>query len=341
MNSIEEIFPLPAPNGRNLKIGVIGCGNMFRKCHAPALLELRGKGFLFDIVLLCDPKEESLLSARQFFPEALICKDFSEISDRHICDTYMIQLWPPYGVAVAKKLAEEGIPFFIEKPVSHDPEELESLAGILGKNRTAALVGYNRRSQAAAYEFRRIIDLMSGEKRFTARFMRAARKEQIFYEDILGHPVDFIQSCVGELKIETVRSWKPSEDGGINSGLLIEASFEGGSCSLELRPACGMNLESYECCAEKETVRLVYHSLDKVAEPAELVHYRPDMKEYKLNPASQESMLYIQGFVHQMAKFLRLVSGEDAGLYCNMYSAMKSMRIITEILGQLKELKNR
>ncbi len=199
------------------------------------------------------------------------------------------------------------------------------------------MVGYNRRFQAAAGEFRRIVTAIQGRKIFTSRFLRERRAESIFYEDILGHSLDFICSVAGPLRIESVRTFPPETPGAIFSGIKIEAVSDAGDCTFEIRPTCGRNIESYECQGLQETAVLCYHPLEKLAAPPELTRYTPGLRECILAPSILElqnldALRYIQGFVHQMASFVRLVNGLDAGPYCSLHDAKSTAELIHRVL---------
>jgi len=332
---LENAFPLPLAVGRPLVLGVIGCGRMFRNCHAPALLKLKARGWNVSVGMLCDPNQEAISLAAKLFPEARCYADYKLMPCD--CDAFLVQLWAPASGAVAHWLLERGKPFLIEKPVSHDDAELLRLAEFAEAAGIPAMVGYNRRFQAAAGEFRSIVAQIKGNKVFRSRFLRERRAESIFYDDILGHPLDFLMSVVGELSIESVRTCSPEIPGGILSGMLIEASSPAGDCLFEIRPACGRNAEFYECHGHEESISLCYHPLEELAAPPELVRYIPGSCQRILSPdisalEDKSALLYIQGFVLQMANFIRLVSREDAGPYCSLRSALTTTKLINRVI---------
>lgn len=332
---LEKDFPLPLRIDRPLVLGVIGCGRMFRNCHAQALLWLRSKEWKVSVGVLCDPDPEAMALAAKLFPEARCYTDYKLMPCD--CDAFLVQLWAPASGEAARWLLERGRPFMIEKPVSHDDSELSQLAELAETAGIPAMVGYNRRFQAGAGEFRNIVAQIKGNKIFQSRFLREHRSESIFYEDVLGHPLDFLMSVVGELSVESVKTWGPETPHGIPSGMRIETTSHAGDCQFEIIPACGRNAEFYECHGHEESVSLCYHPLEKLAAPPELVRYTPGLCQHILSPAvsefkNKDVLLHIQGFVLQMANFIRLVGHEDAGPYCSLRSALATTRLINKVI---------
>ncbi len=335
MKTLLEQFPLPPANTRRIRLGVIGCGSMFRNCHAVALSILKESGRPLEVVQLCDISREALRAAAQRFPGAECCSDYRRMPVR--CDALLIQLWPPEAEKAAARALENGIPFFIEKPVSHNPDVLAELAETARRKKIPVMVGYNRRFQAGAEEFRRLAADMEPERCWECDFFREKRSEAIFYEDILGHPLDFLRYAAGGLEIESVECRPPHRPGGIFSGMRIEAVTPLGRCGLNIRPATGRNVESYECSGNRESVILTYHPLEKLAAPPGLVRHTPGRAE-QLCPAApgfsaeREVLLHHQGFIRQMAGFLRLAGGEGCEACCTPDDALAALKLIRRIL---------
>lgn len=328
--SAPALAPLPPPCRRPLRLGVVGCGRMFQRCHAPALARLADLGWPLAVTVLADPAPSALAAAGTAFPAARRCAGLEELLAGGGCDAVLVQLWSPHAAAAARRLIGARLPFLIEKPLTHDLAELEALAAAAEAAGVAAAVGYNRRFQPAAPAFRALVGGMRGTRRLSARFLRERRDEAIFYEDVLGHPLDFLRSVVGELELHAVEALPPAAGAAIPAGLRATASAPGCEIALEVLPAAGRNLESYECCAERESARLVYHPLERVAEGPELVHWLPGERRDLLPApaAGAADLLLMQGFVHQMAGALRHLAGEDGGPVCTLRSAAASLRLI-------------
>ncbi|MCK6491004.1 MAG: Gfo/Idh/MocA family oxidoreductase [Planctomycetes bacterium] len=336
----HPVAPLPPPCRRPLSLGVVGCGRMFQRCHAPALARLATIGWPLEVAALCDPSPAARAAAGAIFPDATGHAALDGLLAGGGCDAALVQLWSPHAAQAARSLIAAGIPFLVEKPLTHSVPELEALADAATAAGVPAAVGYNRRFQPAAAGFRAVVEGMRGRRRFTVRFLRERRDEPIFYEDVLGHPLDFLRSVVGELAVRTVEPLPAEAGRSIPAGVRIAATATGGDIDFEVLPAAGRNLESYECNADRESVRLVYHPLERVAEGPELVHWLPDERRDLMPPPSAEAsrdLLLAQGFVHQMAGVLRHLVGEDGGPVCTLRSAAASLALIDTVMTAMHD----
>lgn len=336
--SAPAVAPLPPPCRRPLRLGVVGCGRMFQRCHAPALARLAALGWPLEVAALCDPAPAARAAAGAAFPAAAGYAGLDGLLAGGGCDAVLVQLWSPHAAEAARRLIAARIPFLIEKPLTHSVPELEALAEAAAAAGVPAAVGYNRRFQPAAAGFRALVAGMRGRRRFTVRFLRERRDEAIFYEDVLGHPLDFLRSVVGELAVGTVEALPAEAGRSIPAGVRVAATAAGCDIALEVLPAAGRNLECYECSADRESARLVYHPLELVAEGPELVHWLPGERRDLLPPpaaGAAADLLLMQGFVHQMAGALRHLAGEDGGPVCTLGSAAASLRLIQAVVDGL------
>ena len=191
---------LPEPCGRELSLGVIGCGNMFRKCHAPAVKMLMDKGWPIKVKVLCDPSPEAISNASMLFPEANVLDDYRKLSNLNHCDAILVQLWHPRSGEAVRWLIERGIPFLAEKPVSHNVEELDEIAGLWERSKVPAAIGYNRRFQAGAEKFRQLFAGLRGQRRIQCRFLREKRGESLFMKTSWGTQLTSYEASLEILK---------------------------------------------------------------------------------------------------------------------------------------------
>ncbi len=342
--SLLAFAPLPPPPRRAVVLAVIGAGQHFRRAHLAALRWLADTGWPVRLAAAADPAPAARAACAKAFADAQLFSDGGEMLRKTPFDGVLVCTWPPLTERFVHEVVDRGGPqgpaIFAEKPLSLDLAGHARLAAKLNGSGCRLQAGYNRRYQPLARELaQRLVDLR-GPRTVRVRFHRAARREPLFYEDILGHPLDLLRHWFGDFTLGNIEWHRSHTAGTIAPGLDFAMQANGVTVSAEVRPAIGRDLEAYEIEAAGTTLALTYRGTLKHASPAALVQSHngsstviargPD--EGPDTPAS----VLLNGFVHQMAAFVRLAAGEEAGEYCTLADAEADCRLVAGLLAANK-----
>ncbi len=343
--------PLPRP----LQIGVIGAGGIAQSSHLPALAWLRAQGWPVSVAALADPQPERIAQAKRFFapahaeksaPIAAFSSGAALLAAGNI-DAVLL-LTPPAQTAPLLEIAlTGGIPALAEKPAA---ETAQTLARLVQREKEAnnpfVCIAYNRRSLPLASVFRtRLRAMKTRPLHVEARLWRARRTDTIFYRDTMVHALDFLLWSVGPLYVQHIQ-WSPLRGPGeLPAGLRVSFSSTRSEIAahLDVRPAVGRDLESYEVLGDRQTIELTYPpagaagrstlSVYETGEPKEIVCAPPD------GFANDPNGLTERGFLPQLAYFLRAVAGDPstANVLCTLAEAHDNAMLKETILASLPE----
>lgn len=122
-----------------MRIGIVGLGDIAKKAYLPVLSEKE------DIELvLCTRNKATLenLSTKYRINEYVQTVD--ELINKKVQAVFVSTATEAH-FEVAKKLIENGINVYIDKPISLNFKETEEIAKLAEKNKVIAMVGFNRR----------------------------------------------------------------------------------------------------------------------------------------------------------------------------------------------------
>lgn len=122
-----------------MRIGIVGLGDIAKKAYLPVLSEKE------DIELvLCTRNKTTLenLSTKYRINEYVQTVD--ELINKKVQAVFVSTATEAH-FEVAKKLIENGINVYIDKPISLNFKETEEIAKLAEKNKVIAMVGFNRR----------------------------------------------------------------------------------------------------------------------------------------------------------------------------------------------------
>ncbi|MGB9642608.1 MAG: Gfo/Idh/MocA family protein [Candidatus Ratteibacteria bacterium] len=108
-------------------------------------------------VSVCEKDSEKIETIKQTYQISSIFTDFYSI-DLSCFDAIVIATPANYHVSMAKKCAQEYIPFMLEKPLSVNFEGVEELLRIVNEKKILCGVGYTRRSIPS---YRKLKDLVN------------------------------------------------------------------------------------------------------------------------------------------------------------------------------------
>ena len=141
---------------------------------------------------------------------------------------------------ISQRIARAGIPLLMEKPLGLDLAEAEQVVKMAKETRTPVMVGMNRRFDPVWHQAASLIH-QSEHKPAYLRYaiLRPSREENGFISDVCIHAIDWIQSVIGLLKVQSVRQLEiPGE------GIIAEMTNSNIHVVLECLPTVGSWNES-------------------------------------------------------------------------------------------------
>lgn len=115
------------------RTAVIGCGDIARAGHVPAILEHPA----FELVALCDIDEPRAASLAAEYSVATVCADYRELLPANDIDAVVIATHPEHSVEIAIDAMNAGKAVLDEKPIATTIEDANRLREVV--NRTGAV----------------------------------------------------------------------------------------------------------------------------------------------------------------------------------------------------------
>jgi len=139
--SAPELRYLPQlPGNYRPKIGLVGAGGV-TEYHLRAYQKLS-----LDVAVICDLDLQRARARRdQFFPQAAICSDFSEVVRRNDIEVIDAALHPEHRIPLLKAALEAGKHVLSQKPFALDLDVAQKLIGLADKRGVKLAVNQNGR----------------------------------------------------------------------------------------------------------------------------------------------------------------------------------------------------
>ena len=308
--------PLPDPPRAPVRLGAVGLGFIFQHAHGPALRFLQARGWPVELVAVCDVNPEVLTRATTAWPGARVYPTAAALLAGKPLDGILFNTWPPLSIELYQQALGRVPGIFVEKPVADNADAIRQLMELADQaTGTRLQVGYNRRHMPCAVAFRQALQAADVSRKVTVRFLRKKRSEPHFYEDTLGHPLDFLRSCFHNVRIIDAEA-EPLQPGQHLRSVVRATGFcDAYPFTLESRPAAGCNLEEY-------TVRGAATNL--------CVQHPPGATA----ASERNATIYAQGMVHQLASFVRLACGAETISSCTLADALAARRLVDASLAK-------
>lgn len=320
MTSFEDLLkrhPLPPRPGKPVRVGLLGCGYIARDGHFPSIDVLRRAGWQIEVTAVADAREDRLAAATALHPHAATFADADALLDAGLCDAVLVLLWPNLSADLCRRAVDRGLYVFLEKRGTNTAAEMQQLRRDLGGRADRVHVAYNRPMQPLADSWRDRIGARWGEtgSSLDIRLWRVQREEPLFYRDVCVHPLSFAISQVGALEVERAQLGPVAPGASMPSWL--RAQMRGASgipVNLEVCPAVGRARESYTYLANGMSCRLDYLAQTGLSDGAALYTWengRISVDAQFDTSAPIADAALARGFVHQLARFIRLAAGEE------------------------------
>lgn len=194
------------------KIGVIGLGNIAQKAYLPVMATLQDK-YEWHLTTRNEAKGEMLEQKYGF-------KHFHQTLDELIAEKPLaVFVHTPTAThfEIIKQLLNSGINVYVDKPVSEDLAEVETLYKLAAEKELLLTCGFNRRFAPFNQELKQISDkqtIVSEKIR-----EKAVQKTKFAIYDLMIHSVDTAVYLMDE-KIKHVNNFLVTNDGNLEQGYI-------------------------------------------------------------------------------------------------------------------------
>ena len=135
-----------------MKILIVGAGSIGRR-HINNL-NLLG----YDDIDVVDISDASLGYVRKNYKIKEIFTDLNDALNSKDYDTAFILTPPIYHMPIALELAKKGLDLFIEKPLSHNLENVDDLIKIMKANNLVIMMGFNMRFKSSLIKIKKLLE---------------------------------------------------------------------------------------------------------------------------------------------------------------------------------------
>jgi len=124
---------------KDLKVGIVGCGEVAQRWHIPSLLKIRNA----QIVALCDRNEDLAKMVAQRFSINRYYADFSEMLEKEELDMIDICTSPQSHADLSIQAIRAGCHVLVEKPMALSLKEADEMMAASKENRVKLCVAHS------------------------------------------------------------------------------------------------------------------------------------------------------------------------------------------------------
>lgn len=279
-----------------MKIGVIGIGGIAQKAYLPTYTKIR-KEATFIFATRNDKVREALAKEHNF-------ENTVETIDQLLAEKIaacFIHVATSVHFEIAKKCLEAGVAVFIDKPVSEDFQEVQTLQKLAQEKNLLFMVGFNRRfapmvEKLKQLEQKRVIHLEKNEPDH-------GMATQYGIYDLFIHLVDTAVYLLDD-EIMSVHS-KIREENGKMVYAQMQLSTATSECLLSMDLMSGGKMERYHVSSSKQTM-----IVDQLME----LTIKRGQKEEIQRFGDWTTTLEKRGFEQLVQHFIAALKGKDVDL---------------------------
>lgn len=291
-----------------MRIGMIGLGDIACKAYLPVVAASPEV-----TPLLCTRNPEKLAHlARQY----RVAETFTQLDDLITArpDAVMVHTATENHAATVKALLEEKIPVFVDKPISYQLHECESLLDLAAKQGVPLTVGFNRR-------FAPLIQPLGASQLLVQARLQKNRTHwpadpRVFLYDDFIHVVDTLRFIApGEVsQLEVFAHGKPGQLE------MVQAQWRRGECLLtgSMNRISGITEERLEVFTRDNKWQV-----DNLAQGEHFVYRDGKSQFLPLGFKDWDNTLYKRGFVAMFAAFLQQLAAGKPGDYEDILATHK------------------
>lgn len=207
-----------------MKVCVLGCGDIARAAHGPALMRLRDEG-LCQLAGCCARRIERAESYKNLFGFEHAYSDYSKMLNDLDPDVALILLPVKMIAEISVDVLEKGVPIITEKPPGTSVEETDMIASTAERTGLFNAVTFNRRFMPLVQMLKQNLE----NKRIDAVSLELCRWKRTG-EDFTTtaiHGIDCLSFLVGA-PYEEMRCRYQENDSRSNVNYLVSGSFKNG-----------------------------------------------------------------------------------------------------------------
>ena len=232
------------------RIAVIGLGDICKKAYMPIL------GVNQDLeLMLYNRSPEPLVEMQSKYRVEYGTNDLEQLIADQPVGAFVLTASDSH-YSIVKKLLENGIDVYVEKPATMHVDETKDLAELADRHQRILMVGFNRRYAPLHIKAKSLW----GSKPVGLGIFRKFRSNPAFddiyrqlYEDTI-HQIDLLRFYCGEGQVKSVLF--ESEDGILQSAAALIKLESGGISLIETNLQAGGWREFYSLYGEKKSVEI-------------------------------------------------------------------------------------
>ncbi|MCL2722717.1 MAG: Gfo/Idh/MocA family oxidoreductase [Treponema sp.] len=143
---------------KNLKICVIGCGDIVKSRHGPAYQRYKSENPDVEFLACCDIDEARANEIKNTFGFGSAYTSIDKMLTQQKLDAVCLIIPVTLAAAEALKILELGIPLLMEKPPGVIKEETQRLIKAADKNNVSHLIAFNRRYAPLIRKLKQLLD---------------------------------------------------------------------------------------------------------------------------------------------------------------------------------------
>jgi predicted dehydrogenase len=287
---------------QTFKICLIGCGDMARKGHGPALARFATQNSQVELAGCCDINPDRAASFARLFGFHRFYTDWRE----------MLQQEKPAGVSLvvpvdrtavmAQEILAMGIPLLLEKPPGLNDAEAKDLMKAAQASGTPNRVAFNRRYMPLVQSFIKQIDPAKPILEVHCDFQRFRRYDHDFATTAI-HGIDLVSYLAGAYLTVAYTYMHLPALGDEVAHYHLQAQLAGGTlASLFFRPAAGVIYERYQVIQAGRTGLLHLPVWNNPDSPGLAVWYDQGVKTWE-EKGTEDPFDVINGFYAETAEF--------------------------------------
>ncbi|MGT2933699.1 Gfo/Idh/MocA family protein [Streptococcus catagoni] len=271
-----------------LKIGIVGLGDISQKAYLPYMRQLK------DIEWhLFTRNERVRREVGQLFGKSYLYTDVKDLSQANL-DGVFIHVATKVHFEMAQLFLKEGIPVYMDKPLTEDFESTVKLYRLAKANGTFLMAGFNRRFAPRVKE----LSTVSSKRKVRVEKNDVNRPGVLTFKlfDFFIHPLDTALFLSGE---EPLRgSFQYHVESELLSQVSVELTTAFSMISISMNLQSGSRRELMEIQTAEATYQL--ENLD------ELTIFKGNHQE-KMSFGSWDRTLYKRGFESIIGAFIRAI----------------------------------
>ncbi|TDO77734.1 virulence factor [Halanaerobium saccharolyticum] len=277
-----------------MKIGIIGLGDIAQKAYLPLITQLEEVEPYF-----CTRTETTL---RRLGKKYRVDKLFTSLEEllKEDLDAAFVHAATEAHYPLVKKLLQNKIPTFVDKPISYHLEQTEELINLAQNNNVVLMTGFNRRYVPT---YRSLLEIQNPRTIIMEknRIDQPGETRSFILDDFI-HVIDTISYLMGEVDLDLIEVNKIKRN-----DKLIQVSL-----TLKNGENTAIGIMNRDNAITEEILEVMGLKVKKkIKNITQIVDYTDGGEKFS-QTAGWNKMGYDRGFVDMIAEFLeRIKKGEN------------------------------